>query len=50
MKKKMFRKLRKICNEVIGEEETNKIITNTIDELVNEKTNKKPKKKKSDKK
>ncbi len=50
MKKKMFRKLREICNEVIGEEETNKIITDTIDEVLNEKTNKKSKKKTSDKK
>lgn len=49
MKKKMFRKLREICNELIGKEETNKIITDTIDEVLKEKTNKKSKKKKSDK-
>ena len=42
MKKKMLRKLRENCNELIGEEETNKIITETIEEVLEET---KPKKK-----
>jgi len=47
MKKKMLRKLREISNEVLGEEETNKIIEETVKEVLEET---KPKKKKSDKK
>lgn len=47
MKKKMLRKLRELCNEALGEEETNKIIDNTIEKVLEET---KPKKKKSDKK
>ena len=42
MKKKMLRKLRETCNELIGEEETNKIITEAIEEVLEET---KPKKK-----
>lgn len=48
MKKKMLRKLREACNELIGEEETNKIITETIEEVL-EKTKPKKKNKKGDK-
>lgn len=48
MKKKMLRKLREICNELIGEEETNKIITETIEEVLEE-TKPKKKTKKGDK-
>lgn len=48
MKKKMLRKLRKTCNELIGEEETNKIITETIEEVLEE-TKPKKKTKKGDK-
>lgn len=47
MKKKMLRKLRETCNELIGEEETNKIITETIEEVLEETRPKK--KRKSDK-
>jgi len=32
MKKKMLRKLREISNDIIGEEETNKIIEDTVKE------------------
>lgn len=42
MKKKMLRRLREKCNELIGEEETNKIIIETIEEVLEET---KPKKK-----
>lgn len=48
MKKKVFRKLRAISNEVLGEKETNKIIKETIKEVLKE-TKPKTKKKKSDK-
>lgn len=48
MKKKMLRKLRENCNELIGEEETNKIITETIEEVLEE-TKPKKKTKKGDK-
>lgn len=48
MKKKMLRKLRETCNELIGEEETNKIITETIEEVLEE-TKPKKKIKKGDK-
>lgn len=43
MKKKLLRKLRAISNEVVGEKETNKIIEDTIKEVLEET---KPKKKK----
>ena len=36
MKKKVFRKLRKLANKYIGEEETNKIIDETIEEFKEE--------------
>ncbi len=45
MKKKMLRKLREASNEIIGEKETNKIIENTIKEVLEE-TKPKTKKKK----
>ena len=48
MKKKMLRKLRETCNELIEEEETNKIITETIEEVLEE-TKPKKKTKKGDK-
>lgn len=48
MKKAMLRKLRQISNELIGEEETNKIIQEEIEKILEE-TNPKPRKKKSDK-
>lgn len=48
MKKSMFRKLRAISNEIIGEKETNEIIKETIKEILKE-TKPKTKKKKSDK-
>lgn len=47
MKKKMLRKMREICNNVIGEEETEKIIEETIKEVLEE--TKPKKKRKSDK-
>lgn len=47
MKKRVFRKLREICNKVLGEEKTNEIIENTIEEFKKEikitKTDKKEK-------
>ncbi len=43
MKKKLLRKLRAISNEVVGEKETNKIIEDTIKEVLEET---KPKEKK----
>ena len=36
MKKKVFRKLREICNDIIGEEETNRIIENEIKKVLKE--------------
>lgn len=48
MKKAMLRKMRQISNELIGEEETNKIIQEEIEKLLEE-TKPKPRKKKSDK-
>lgn len=48
MKKKMLRKLRETCNELIGGEETNKIITETIEKVLEE-TKPKKKTKKGDK-
>lgn len=47
MKKKMLRKLREMSNNILGEKETNKIIDETIKEVLEET---KPKKKKSVKK
>ena len=44
----MLRKLRETSNELIGEEETNKIITETIEEVLEE-TKPKKKNKKGDK-
>ena len=49
MKKKMLRKLRELSNEVLGEEETNKIVEDTVNEVLEE-TKPKTKKRKSDKK
>lgn len=46
MKKKVFRKLRALANQVLGEKETNKIIEDTVKEVLEET---KPKKKKSGK-
>ena len=48
MKKKMLRKLREVCEEVIGKEETDKIINDTVKEVLEE-TKPKIKKKKEDK-
>ena len=48
MKKKMLRKLRETCNELIGEKETNKIKTKKKEEVLEE-TKPKKKKKKGDK-
>lgn len=44
----MLRKLRENCNELIGEKETNKIITEAIEEVLEE-TKPKKKTKKGDK-
>lgn len=50
MKKKLFRELRNLANKVLGEEETNKIIDETIKEVVEEiKEEKKTRRKKVDK-
>lgn len=46
MKKKLFRELRNLANKVLGEKETNKIIDETIEEVVKEIKEDKPKKKK----
>ena len=48
MKKKMLRKLREICNDVIGEKETNKIIEDVVNKVLEE-TKPKKKTKKGDK-
>lgn len=48
MKKAMLRKMRQVCNETIGEDETNKIIQEEITEVLEE-TKPKESKKKSDK-
>ena len=48
MNKKMLRKLRETCNDLIGEKETNKIITEAIEEVLEE-TKPKKKTKKGDK-
>ena len=47
MKKKMLRKLREIWNDVIGEKETNKIIEDEVNKVLEETRPKK--KRKSDK-
>ena len=47
MKKAVLRKLRALANEVLGEEETDKIIKETVEEVLEET---KPKKKKKDEK
>lgn len=50
MKKAMLRKLRAISSDILGEEQTDKIIKETVDNFLNEiKLKKKSKKKKSDK-
>lgn len=53
MKKKVYRQIRELANKVLGEEETNKIIEETIKETVEEFKNDikldKPKKKKETK-
>lgn len=36
MKKKVLRKLRAISNEILGEEETNKIIEESVKEVLEE--------------
>lgn len=43
MKKKTFRKLRELVEEILGEEETNEVIEETVKEVLEET---KPKKKK----
>lgn len=48
MKKKVLRKLRGLCNEVIGEQETNQIIEETVKKVLDE-TKLKKKSKKGDK-
>lgn len=48
MKKAMLRKMRQISNKLIGEEETNKIIQEEIEKVLEE-TKPKSRKKKSDK-
>lgn len=50
MKKAMLRKLRTMSNEILGEEETNKIIKETVQEVLTETKPKKTPKKKSDSK
>lgn len=50
MKKKVLRKLRAISNEILGEEETNKIIEESVKEVLEETKLKKTTKKKSEKK
>ena len=45
MKKKMLRKLREICNDVIGEKETNKIIEDEVNKVLEETRPKKKRKK-----
>ena len=47
MKKKMLRKLREVCNDVIDEKETNKIIEDEVNKVLEETRPKK--KRKSDK-
>lgn len=49
MKKKMLRALRNIANEVLGKEETDKIINEAVKEVLEETKPKKPRRKKVDK-
>ena len=50
MKKAVLRKLREISERVLGEEETNKVIEDTVKEVLEDtKPKKETKKKKSDK-
>ena len=50
MKKAVLRKLREISERVLGEEETNKVIEDTVKEVLKDtKPKKETKKKKSDK-
>ena len=44
MKKAMLRKLREQCEKVLGKEETNKIIENTVKKVLDETKPKKTKK------
>ena len=46
MKKKVFRKLRALANEVLGKEETDKIIKETVKEVLEDTKEEKPKRKK----
>ena len=47
MKKKVFRKLRALANEILGKEETDKIIKEEVDKFLEEtKPEDKPKRKK----
>ena len=48
MKKKMLRKLREVCNDVVDEKETNKIIEDEVNKVLEE-TKPKKKTKKGDK-
>ena len=48
MKKKVFRKLRALANEVLGKEETDKIIKETVDKFLEETKEEKPKRKKKE--
>lgn len=51
MKKKVFRKLRALANEILGKEETDKIIKEEVDKFLEEtKSEDKPKKEKKAKK
>lgn len=43
MKKRVFRKLRALANEILGKEETNKIIKETVKEVLEEKPKRKKK-------
>ena len=44
MKKKMLRKLREVCNDVIDEKETNKIIEDEVNKVLEETRPKKKRK------
>lgn len=46
MKKKLFRELRALANEVLGKEETDKIIEETVKEVLEDVKEEKPKKRK----
>ena len=49
MKKKVFRALRSLANEVLGKEETDKIINETVKEVLEETKPKRKRTKKVDK-